>query len=110
MTDHRLDALAALADEIAARRTASPEQSYTAKLLHKGVERCAKKLGEEAVETALAAVLRDRKQVTSEAADLLYHLLVLLEASGVALADVMGELERRQGTSGIAEKAARPKD
>ena len=110
MTDHRLDALAALADEIAARRTASPEQSYTAKLLHKGVERCAKKLGEEAVETALAAVLRDRKQVASEAADLLYHLLVLLEASGVALADVMGELERRQGTSGIAEKAARPKD
>jgi phosphoribosyl-ATP pyrophosphohydrolase len=110
MTDYRLEALAALANEITARKTAPPDQSYTAKLLHKGVEKCAKKLGEEAVETALAAVLGDRRQVTAEAADLLYHLLVLLEASGVALADVMDELERRQGTSGLAEKAARPKD
>jgi phosphoribosyl-ATP pyrophosphohydrolase len=110
MTNHRLDILAALADEIAARKTASPDQSYTAKLLAQGVERCAKKLGEEAVETALAAVLRDKAHVTSESADLFYHLLVLLEASGVALADVMAELARRQAMSGLAEKAARPKD
>ena len=110
MTYHRLEVLAALADEIAERRNASSDESYTAKLLKQGVERCAKKLGEEAVETALAAVSRDKAHVTSEAADLLYHLLVLLEASGVGLADVMGELERRQGVSGIAEKAARPKD
>jgi phosphoribosyl-ATP pyrophosphohydrolase len=110
MTNYRLETLAALADEIAERRTASPEQSYTAKLLHKGVEKCAKKLGEEAVETALAAVLGDKKQVAAEAADLLYHLLVLLEAAGVKLADVMAELEQRRGISGIAEKAARPRD
>lgn len=110
MTDHRLGILAALADEIAERRTASPDQSYTAKLLLKGVEACAKKLGEEAVETAIAAALHDKTKVTAEAADLLYHLLVLLEASGVKLADVMAELERRQGISGLAEKAARPKD
>jgi phosphoribosyl-ATP pyrophosphohydrolase len=110
MTDHRLDILAALSDAIAERKTAPPDQSYTAKLLFKGVEACAKKLGEEAVETALAAVLRDKTQITAETADLLYHLLVLLEASGVKLADVMAELERRQGISGLAEKAARPKD
>lgn len=110
MTDHRLDVLAALADEIAARKTASPDQSYTAKLLGQGVEKCAKKLGEEAVETALAAVLRDKAHVTAEAADLLYHFLVLLEASDVRLADVMAELARRQGVSGIAERASRPKD
>jgi phosphoribosyl-ATP pyrophosphohydrolase len=110
MTDHRLDVLAALADEIAARKTASPDQSYTAKLLGQGVEKCAKKLGEEAVETALAAVLRDKAHVTAEAADLLYHFLVLLEASDVRLADVMAELARRQGVSGIDERASRPKD
>jgi phosphoribosyl-ATP pyrophosphohydrolase len=110
MTDHRLDVLGALADEVAARKAASPDHSYTAKLLAQGVEKCAKKFGEEAVETALAAVLRDKANVTSEAADLLYHLLVLLEAAGVRLIEVMAELERRQGISGIAEKAARPKD
>ena len=110
MSEHRLEILAALADQVAARAAASPDQSYTAKLLTQGVERCAKKLGEEAVETALAAVLRDKAHVTSESADLLYHLLVLLEATGVKLADVMAELERRQGMSGIAEKSARPKD
>ena len=110
MTDHRLDVLAALADEIARRKSASPEESYTAKLLSQGVEKCAKKLGEEAVETALAGVLGNKQHVASESADLLYHLLVLLEATGVALADVMAELARRQGISGIAEKASRPKD
>jgi phosphoribosyl-ATP pyrophosphohydrolase len=110
MTDHRLDVLAALAQEIVARKTSSPDQSYTAKLLSQGVEKCAKKLGEEAVETVIAAVLRDRKHIAAESADLLYHLLVLLEASGVTLAEVMDELARRQGVSGIAEKASRPKD
>jgi phosphoribosyl-ATP pyrophosphohydrolase len=110
MTDHRLDVLAALAGDVAHRRTASPESSYTAKLLSQGVEKCAKKFGEEAVELALAAVLRDKAHTTAEAADVLYHLLVLLAASGITLADVMGELDRRRGMSGIAEKASRPKD
>lgn len=110
MTDHQLDALAALANELAARRSASPETSYTAKLLSQGVEKCAKKFGEEAVELALASVLRDKSHTTAEAADVLYHLLVLLVASDVKLSDVMGELARRKGVSGIAEKASRPKD
>ncbi len=110
MNSHRLDVLAALADEISAKRTASPESSYTAKLMSKGIETCAKKLGEEAVETALAAVLQQKAHVASESADLLYHLLVLLEASDVKLADVMEVLARRKGISGIAEKASRPKD
>ena len=110
MTDHRLEVLSALAGEIAARKSASPDQSYTAKLISQGVEKCAKKLGEEAVETALAAVLRDKAHIAAESADLLYHLLVLLEATGVTLSDVMAELARRQGISGIAEEASRPKD
>ena len=110
MTDHRLDVLSSLANEIARRKDASPEQSYTAKLLSQGVEKCAKKFGEEAVETALAAVLGDRAHIAAEAADTLYHLLVLLTATNVPLADVMAELARRQGVSGIAEKASRPKD
>lgn len=109
MADHGLDILGELASAIASRKGASPEDSYTAKLLSQGVEKCAKKLGEEAVETALASVLGDKKHIASETADLIYHLLVLLEASDVRLADVMAELARRQGTSGIAEKAARPK-
>lgn len=110
MTDHRLEVLAALTEEIAVKRNASPDTSYTAKILSQGVEKCAKKLGEEAVETALAAVLQDKAHIASESADLLYHLLVLLEATDVKLADVMDVLARRQGISGIAEKASRPKD
>ena len=110
MTDHRLDVLAALADEVAQRRTAPPESSYTAKLLSQGVEKCAKKFGEEAVELALASVLHDKLHTTAEAADVLYHLLVLLSATGVTVSDVMDELARRRGVSGIAEKASRPKD
>ncbi|PZF77595.1 phosphoribosyl-ATP diphosphatase [Aestuariivirga litoralis] len=110
MTDHRLDVLAALGDEVMQRRQASPETSYTAKLLSQGVEKCAKKFGEEAVELALAAVLREKAHTTSEAADVLYHLLVLLTAADVKLSDVMAELARRQGMSGLAEKASRPKD
>ena len=107
MTDDRLDVLSALAREIAARKTASADQSYTARLISQGVQKCAKKLGEEAVETALAAVTRDKRHIAAESADLLYHLLVLLEATGVSLADVMAELERRRGIGGLAEKAAR---
>lgn len=110
MTDHRLDVLAALADEIERRKQSSPETSYTAKLLSHGVEKCAKKFGEEAFELALASVLRDGAHITAEAADVLYHLLVLLAASDVKLQDVMAELARRQGVSGIDEKASRPKD
>ena len=110
MTDHRLDVLTALADEIESRKQASPETSYTAKLLSLGVEKCAKKFGEEAVELALASVLRDRAHTTAEAADVLYHLLVLLAASDVKLKDVTAELARRRGVSGIDEKASRPKD
>ena len=109
MSDLRLDILAELAAAIASRKNAPPEESYTAKLLSQGVEKCAKKLGEEAVETALAAVLGDKKHLSAESADLLYHLLVLLEAADVKLAEVMAELARRKGVSGIAEKAARPK-
>ena len=107
MSKHRLEILAELADEIALRRGASPEASYTAKLLSQGMEKCAKKLGEEAVEAALAAVLGDKSHLAAEAADVLYHLLVVLEAAEIPLAEVMAELERRKGMSGIAEKAAR---
>jgi imidazole glycerol-phosphate synthase subunit HisF len=110
MTDYRLNVLTALADEIESRKQASPQTSYTAKLLAQGVEKCAKKLGEEAVELALASVLRDRTHITAEAADVLYHLLVLLTVSDVKLQDVMAELARRQGVSGIDERASRPKD
>lgn len=104
---YRLEVLAALADTVAARRDASPNASYTAKLLAQGVEKCAKKLGEEAVEAALASVSGDKPHLAKEAADVLFHLVVLLEAAGVPLSDVMVELERRMGTSGLAEKASR---
>ena len=107
MISHRLETLADLADTIAKRRGAAPDESYTAKLLSQGVEKCAKKLGEEAVEAALAAVSGNKQDIASEAADLLYHLLVLLAASDVPLEHVMAELERRKNTSGLAEKASR---
>jgi phosphoribosyl-ATP pyrophosphohydrolase len=107
MTDYRLDVLGALATEIASRKTASPDHSYTSTLISQGVEKCAKKLGEEAIETALASVMRDKPHIAAESADLLYHLLVLLEATDVSLADVMAELERRRGIGGLVEKAAR---
>lgn len=110
MTAYRLEVLARLADTVAARKAGAAAESYTAKLIGKGIAACAKKLGEEAVETALAAVSGDRRQIAAESADLLYHLIVTLAASGVDLADVMAELERREGTGGLAEKAARPKD
>jgi phosphoribosyl-ATP pyrophosphohydrolase len=107
VTDHKLDTLAALADTIADRKAASGNTSYTARLLNEGIEKCAKKLGEEAVETALAAVSGNRGNLKCEAADLIYHLLVVLESAGVKLADVMSELERRRGTGGLDEKASR---
>ncbi len=103
----QFDQLDKLAASISAKASASADQSYTAQLLSKGVEKCAKKFGEEAVELALAAVLGKRDEATKEAADVLYHLLVLLKAAGISPDDVMTELKRREGTSGIAEKAAR---
>jgi len=89
------------------RAAASPEQSYTRKLIDKGVAHCAKKLGEEAVETALAAVTDDREHLIGETADLLYHLLVVLEARGIKLAEVEAALAARTTQSGLDEKAAR---
>ena len=97
-----------LEKRVAERAGASPETSYTRKLLDRGVAHCAKKLGEEAVETAIAAVAEDRDRVIAEAADLLYHLLVVLEARGIALPEVEAALSRRTAQSGIEEKAARP--
>jgi phosphoribosyl-ATP pyrophosphohydrolase len=97
-----------LAATIAARAGENPQSSYTASLLAAGVEKCAKKLGEEAVETALAAAKGDKAAIAAEAADLLYHLVVLLRASGVDPGAVAAVLEARRGVSGHAEKAARP--
>ncbi|WP_050525546.1 phosphoribosyl-ATP diphosphatase [Pseudorhodobacter aquimaris] len=102
-----MTALNRLSDTIAARKGADPESSWTAKLLAKGPEKCAEKFGEEAVEAIIEAVKGDRARLTSEAADVIYHLLVMLAARDVTLADVEAELARREGTSGIAEKAAR---
>lgn len=99
--------LEALAATIAARKGADPETSWTAKLLAKGPEKCAEKFGEEAVEAIIEAVKGDRTRLTAEAADVLYHLLVMLAARDVTLGDVLAELDRREGTSGIAEKAGR---
>ena len=94
---------------LAARRTADPATSYTATLLQAGPERAAQKLGEEALETALAASGGKRERVVAESADLLYHLLVLWAATGVSPEEVWQELSRREGRSGLDEKAARHK-
>jgi phosphoribosyl-ATP pyrophosphohydrolase len=99
--------LETLDQRLALRAAASPDESYTAKLIARGVEKCAQKLGEEATEAVIAAVSRDKPELTKEAADVLYHLLVLLRASGVALDDVMAELDARTAQSGLAEKAGR---
>lgn len=96
-----------LAATIASRKGADPESSWTAKLLSKGPEKCAEKFGEEAIEAIIEAVKGDRARLVSEAADVLYHLLVMLAARDVTLAEVEAELARREGTSGIAEKAGR---
>jgi phosphoribosyl-ATP pyrophosphohydrolase len=104
MTQSTLDRLATT---IAARKGADPDSSWTAKLFAKGPEKCAEKFGEEAIEAIIEAVKGDRAKLTSEAADVLYHLLVMLAARDVTLDEVYAELDRREGTSGIAEKAAR---
>jgi phosphoribosyl-ATP pyrophosphohydrolase len=102
-----MNTLEKLAATIEARRGAAPGESWTAALLAKGPEKCAEKFGEEAVEAIIEAVKGDREKLTAEAADVLYHLLVMLAARDVTLAEVLAELERREGTSGIAEKAGR---
>jgi phosphoribosyl-ATP pyrophosphohydrolase len=104
MSDDRLIRLSAT---IRARRGADPESSYVARLLSKGRERIAQKLGEEAVEAVIAATKGDPDGFKGEAADLVFHLAVLLESMGLSFDDVLAELERREGISGLAEKAAR---
>ena len=89
------------------RAKASPEESWTAKLVAAGQAKAAKKLGEEAVETVIAAVAQERKDLASESADLLYHLLVVLNIAGIPLQDVLDELQRRTAQSGLQEKANR---
>ena len=102
-----MTALDRLAVTIAARKGADPETSWTAKLLDAGPEKCAEKFGEEAVEAIIEAVKGDRTRLIAEAGDVVYHLLVMLAARDITLADLIAELERREGLSGIAEKAAR---
>ena len=102
-----MDTLARLERTIIARREADPATSYVAKLRAKGRPKMAQKLGEEAVETVIAAIQGDTAGLTGEAADLLFHLTALLADCGVSLADVCAELDRREGTSGLDEKASR---
>ena len=99
-----------LAATIEARAASGGDVSYTRKLLDKGPEHCAKKFGEEAVETVIAAIENDRAHLISESADVLFHLLVLLKSRGVSLADVEAALAQRTGMSGLEEKAARKRD
>jgi len=101
------DTLIRLEATIAVRRAADPESSYVARLNAKGLNKIAQKLGEEATEAVIAALAGDRAELVGETADLLFHLLVLLNAKEVPLSEVLAELDRREGTSGIAEKAAR---
>ena len=96
-----------LFETIMARKTADPSSSWTAQLLSKGPEKCAEKFGEEAIEAIIEAVKGDKAGLTSEAADVIYHLMVMLAARDVTLDDVVAELARRQAKSGIAEKASR---
>ena len=99
-----LEALYAIID---ARKSADPDSSWTAQLLAKGPEKCAEKFGEEAIEAIIEAVRDDKEALTREAADVLYHLLVMLAARDVAFSDVLVELDRRQNQSGLVEKATR---
>jgi phosphoribosyl-ATP pyrophosphohydrolase len=92
---------------VATRAKASPDESWTAKLYAGGQPKAAKKLGEEAIEAVMAAVTNDRENLTYEAADLIYHLLVVLGIAGIPISDVLAELERRTGQSGLKEKAGR---
>ena len=102
-----METLTRLEATIARRLTASPDESYVAKLNSKGLAKIAQKVGEEAVETVIAAMSGEREELVSESADLLMHLLVLLRKKGVALEEVMAELDRREGVSGLDEKASR---
>ena len=101
------DTLLRLAATIEARKTAEPDSSWTAKLLARGPKKAAQKFGEEAVEAVIEAARGDNDKLTDEAADVLYHFLVMLAARGVPLSEVYAELDRREGRSGIAEKAGR---
>ena len=101
------DMLTRLEALIAQRRTAAPEESYVASLHARGLPVMARKVGEEGVEAAIAALSGSREELTGEAADLLFHLLVLLAARDIPFADILAELERREGMSGLDEKAAR---
>jgi len=103
---HALDKLFAT---IAARKGGDPSQSYTAKLLAGGVEKCAKKFGEEATEAVIAAIQEDKTELAKESADVLYHLLVLWAASGITPEEVYTVLQSREGQSGLEEKASRAK-
>jgi phosphoribosyl-ATP pyrophosphohydrolase len=94
---------------IAARKAADPGTSYTARLLAAGVEKCAKKFGEEATEAVIAAIQKDKTELAKESADVLYHLAVLWAASGITPEDVYAILKSREGVSGLEEKASRPK-
>ena len=102
-----MDTLTRLETTIAQRRSASPDESYVAQLHARGLPVIARKLGEEGVETVIAALSGSREELVGEAADVLFHLMVLLGAKDVPLADVLTELDRREGTSGLDEKAGR---
>ncbi|WP_323008864.1 phosphoribosyl-ATP diphosphatase [Paracoccus sp. (in: a-proteobacteria)] len=107
MSGPDVTSLQRLADTIASRKGTDPATSWTANLLAKGPEKCAEKFGEEAIEAIIEAVKGDRDRLISEAADTIYHLLVMLAARDVTLSDVENELDRREGRSGIEEKASR---
>lgn len=110
VADHDLAVLARLDAAIQSRRGADPASSHTARLFSKGPLKCAQKFGEEAVEAVIAASVDDKAELKLEAADTLYHLMVMLASRGLSLADVARVLEAREGVSGIAEKASRKKD
>lgn len=99
--------LTRLARKTESRKGADKDQSYTAKLFSKGPEKCAEKFGEEAIEAIIACVKGDKQNLKEEAADVLFHLLVMLQSRDISLEDVFGELERREGKSGIVEKRER---
>lgn len=102
-----MDTLARLERTIRDRRGASPDESYVSSLVARGLPTISRKLGEETVEAVVAALSGTREELVGEAADVLFHLLVLLGEKGIALADVLAELDRREGLSGLAEKASR---
>lgn len=107
--DRPTDSLARLEQTIAARRAADPGSSYVASLYARGLPVIARKLGEEAVEAVIAALTDDRSELIGEAADVVFHLMILLGAKDIALAEILAELDRREGVSGLEEKASRQK-